>query len=97
MDKGMTIQQIQSLLDKQSLCIGSVINVRDIEDNKVIVKLSGTCSGCPGAQITVKESIETVITEKFPFIEEVILETSVDDELLAFAKQLLNHGKLVST
>ncbi|MCH1982273.1 NifU family protein [Ruminococcus sp. OA3] len=83
------IREIQGLLDKQSLCTGSVIKVQSVADNKVIVRMLGTCSGCPSAQLTVKESVETAIIKEYPFVEEVILDTSVSDDLLSFAKKLL--------
>ena len=85
------IREIQSLLDKQPLCAGSVIKVQGVEENKVIVRLLGACSGCPSAQLAVKESIKTAIIKEYPSVEDVILDTSVSDDLLSFAKKLLKN------
>ena len=37
----------------------------------LLVKLTGTCQGCPMAQITLKEGIETHLKEKIPAIKKV--------------------------
>ena len=42
------------------------------EDNSVRVRLSGACSGCPGAQMTLKMGVERLLKEKIPEIKEVI-------------------------
>lgn len=87
------IQELEEVLTGQLTCSGSSVKIMEMDDKKVILKLLGTCKGCPGAQITVKDTIETVINEQLPEIEEVILDTSCDEELLTFARQLLSRGK----
>jgi len=41
-------------------------------DNNVKVRLQGACSGCPGAQMTLKMGIERLLKEKIPEVKEVI-------------------------
>lgn len=41
-------------------------------DNNVRVRLQGACSGCPGAQQTLKMSVERMLKEKLPEVKEVI-------------------------
>ncbi len=41
-------------------------------DNTVRVKLQGACSGCPGAQMTLKMGVERLLKEKIPEVKEVI-------------------------
>ena len=42
------------------------------EDNTVRVRLQGACSGCPGAQMTLKMGVERLLKEKIPETKEVI-------------------------
>jgi len=41
-------------------------------DNSVRVRLLGACSGCPGAQMTLKMGVERLLKEKIPEVKEVI-------------------------
>lgn len=54
------------------------------------VRLTGACSACPSAQYTVEDVVKTVIMEHLPEVEDVILETSVSDDLLDMARKILN-------
>jgi len=42
------------------------------EDNTVRVRLQGACSGCPGAQMTLKNGIERLLKERVPEVKEVV-------------------------
>lgn len=42
------------------------------DDNTVKVRLRGACSGCPGAQMTLKQGVEQLMKEKIPELKEVI-------------------------
>ena len=42
------------------------------EDNTVKVRLQGACSGCPGAQQTLKMGVERLLKEKLPEVKEVV-------------------------
>ncbi len=44
------------------------------DDNNVKVRLQGACSGCPGAQMTLKMGVERLLREKIPEIKDVIAE-----------------------
>ncbi len=41
-------------------------------DNTVKVRLRGACTGCPGAQMTLKQGVERLMKEKLPEVKEVI-------------------------
>jgi len=41
-------------------------------DNNVRVRLQGACVGCPGAQMTLKMGIESLLKERIPEVNEVI-------------------------
>jgi Fe-S cluster biogenesis protein NfuA len=51
---------------------GGDCEVIDVKDNKVYLKLSGGCRGCPGARMTIKYGVERIIRENFPEVQEVI-------------------------
>ncbi len=51
---------------------GDVELVAVDDDNNVNVRLLGACSGCPGAQMTLKMGIERLLKEKIPEVKEVI-------------------------
>jgi len=42
------------------------------QDNTVKVRLKGACSGCPGAQMTLKMGVERLLKEQVPQVKEVI-------------------------
>jgi Fe-S cluster biogenesis protein NfuA len=50
---------------------GGDIELVDVEDNVVKVKLKGACAGCPGAMMTLKFGVERKIKEAVPEIERV--------------------------
>lgn len=47
-----------------------LVSVED--DNTVKVKLQGACSGCPSAQMTLKQGVEKMMKEKLPEVKEVV-------------------------
>jgi len=51
---------------------GGDIELVDVTDGKVQVKLRGACAGCPGAQMTMKMGVERFLKEKVAGIKEVI-------------------------
>lgn len=51
---------------------GDIELVGTNEDYTVKVRLQGACSGCPGAQMTIKQGIERLLKEKIPEVKEVI-------------------------
>ena len=51
---------------------GDIELVGTDDDNTVRVRLKGACSGCPGAQMTLKHGIERILKENLPELKEVI-------------------------
>jgi len=51
---------------------GGDIQLIDIEEGVVKVRLSGACSGCPMSSMTMKFGVETAIKEMVPEVKEVI-------------------------
>jgi len=51
---------------------GGAIELVDVDNDKVFIKLTGGCQGCSSSQTTVKQGIETLIKQNFPEIKEII-------------------------
>ena len=52
---------------------GGDIELIGVDDDKnVSVRLQGACSGCPGAQMTLKSGVERILRQELPEIKEVI-------------------------
>jgi Fe-S cluster biogenesis protein NfuA len=51
---------------------GGDVELVDVNDGVVKLKLKGTCAGCPMATITLRNGIERVLKEQIPELEEVV-------------------------
>ena len=51
---------------------GGGATVVKVEDGKVYVELEGGCRGCPGARMTMKSGIESLLKEEIPAVKEVV-------------------------
>lgn len=68
-------EQVQAALEKLRPMLqadGGDIELVEVADGKVKVKLRGACAGCPGAQMTMKMGVERFLKEKVEGIKEVI-------------------------
>ena len=82
---------VEDFIRPQLKIHGGDIRINSIIDKIVRITLTGNCHGCPSAQITTEEIVEEILKEKLGYsIDGVILVNQVDEELLSFAKQLLN-------
>jgi Fe-S cluster biogenesis protein NfuA len=50
---------------------GGDVELIDVQDGIVSVKLTGACGGCPMSQMTLKQGIERAIREAVPGIKAV--------------------------
>jgi len=51
---------------------GGDVELVDVNEGVVSLKLKGACSGCPMATMTLQHGIERVLKERIPEIKEVI-------------------------
>ncbi len=65
----------------------------DIKDKTVYIKMNGACGACPSSQITLETIIEAAIKEEIPEIEGVSLYKGVSDDMLDFAKKLIEKER----
>lgn len=49
--------------------------VTKVEHGVVFIELEGGCKGCPGARMTMKNGIETLLKERVPAVKEVVDDT----------------------
>lgn len=51
---------------------GGDVELVDVEDGVVKVKLTGACGGCPMSQMTLKMGIERQLKKEIPEVKEVV-------------------------
>jgi Fe-S cluster biogenesis protein NfuA len=67
--------QVQEVIDKLRPFIqrdGGDLDLVDIEDGIVKVRLMGACGSCPSSTITLKAGIERALMEEIPEVKEVV-------------------------
>lgn len=68
-------EQIEKILDKirpSLMADGGNVELVDVEDGTVKVRLTGACGGCPMSQMTLKMGIERLLKQELPEIKEVV-------------------------
>lgn len=55
---------------------GGEVNFLEYNDGKVLLELSGACSGCAGSTMTLKHGVENMLKEMVP---EVLVVEGMDD------------------
>ena len=68
-------EKVEKVLDKvrpSLMADGGNVELVDVEDGVVKVRLTGACGGCPKSQMTLKIGIERVIKQEIPEIKEVV-------------------------
>lgn len=92
---GISIKEIEKVLDERvrpDLSLhGGNIRIEKLEDGVLHVRMLGQCSGCPSAELTMENLVDTELKEAFPELKQVVLVTGVSDELIAAAKEMLNR------
>jgi Fe-S cluster biogenesis protein NfuA len=51
---------------------GGNVEIIDLDNDKLFVRLSGGCQGCSSSKATLKDGIQTLVKQNFPMITEVI-------------------------
>ena len=51
---------------------GGDVELVDVNEGVVSLKLKGTCDGCPMAAMTLRNGIERVLKEQIPDVKEVV-------------------------
>lgn len=67
-------EQVQEVLNKLRPFLqrdGGDVELVDIEDGIVKVRLTGACGSCPSSTITLKAGIERALLEEVPGVKEI--------------------------
>jgi len=59
------------------------------EDKIAKIRMTGACASCPGAQMTLQNVVREIIMDNCDGVDDVILDTSVSEELMEEAKRFL--------
>lgn len=68
-------EKVEEILDKIRPSLhadGGDVELVDVVDNVVKVRLTGACGGCPMSKMTLKMGIERILKKDLPGIKEVI-------------------------
>jgi Fe-S cluster biogenesis protein NfuA len=67
--------EVQAALERVRpalLADGGDVQLVDVKDGVVSVRLTGACSGCPMSAMTLKSGIERVLKEQVPGVKDVV-------------------------
>ena len=91
-------EDIEAVLDEHVRPLlgshGGDMEIVEVEDGIVRFKLKGKCAGCPAADLTTEELIQTALTEPLPYVKKAVLVQDISQELLDEARSILKmrHG-----
>lgn len=71
----MNDKKVEEVLNKirpQLMMDGGNVELVEVNDGTVKVRLTGACGGCPMASITLKMGIEKILKQELPEIKEVV-------------------------
>ena len=70
------IRQVEKIFDDQIrpalAAHGGSVEIIDIDNDKLFLKLTGGCQGCASSTATLKDGIERLVKQHFPDIQEVV-------------------------
>ncbi len=69
---------------------GGDLSIISFEEGILRIKLHGACSTCPSAQLTMEETVKAALDG---LVEDVFVVTTINDDLLNYAKTILNTHK----
>lgn len=76
------IRQVEKVFDEQIrpalAAHGGDVEIIDIENDKLYLKMTGGCQGCASSQATLSDGIARLVKQHFPEIEEVVDVTNHD-------------------
>lgn len=68
---------------------GGNIRIEKLEGQSVYVRMTGQCSGCPSASLTMEKLVESELKKAFADLEKVVLISGVSDAMLDEARAIL--------
>ena len=67
-------EKVQAAIDKIRPTLqadGGDVELVDVQDGEVTVRLQGACRGCPMSQVTLKDGIEKFLKKEIPEVKSV--------------------------
>lgn len=92
-------ERVEKVLDekvRQQLALHhGNLDVLNIEDGVVRIRLLGQCAGCPSAYLTIEQLIYNELAAAIPEIQQVVMVQDVSDELWEEARKIMRgeYGK----
>ena len=71
----MTRENVEAVLDKIRPSLmrdGGNVELVDVNDGTVQLRLTGACAGCPMSTMTLKMGIERILKQEIPEVKEVV-------------------------
>ncbi len=68
-------EKVEQVLDKIRPSLqadGGDVELVDVDEGVVKVRLTGACGGCPMSQMTLKMGIERILKKEIPEVQEVV-------------------------
>lgn len=66
------VEQVLNKIRSGLMADGGNIDLIDIKDNVIYVKLKGACGTCPMATLTLKNWVEKTLKSEIPEVKEVV-------------------------
>ncbi len=66
------VEEVLNKIRPQLMVDGGNVELVEVDDGTVKVKLTGACSGCPMATMTLKMGIEKILKQEIHEIKEVV-------------------------
>jgi Fe-S cluster biogenesis protein NfuA len=66
------VQEVLNVIRPSLQADGGDVELVDVKDGIVSVKLKGACAGCPMSTMTLKQGIERFLKEKIASVKEVV-------------------------
>jgi Fe-S cluster biogenesis protein NfuA len=68
-------EKVEAVIEKirpALIADGGNVELVDVRDGIVSVRLTGSCAGCPMSTMTLKNGIERLLKEEIPDVKEVV-------------------------
>ena len=66
------VEEVLNKIRPQLMADGGNVELVEVNEGTVKVRLTGACSGCPMATMTLKMGIERILKQEIPEIKEVV-------------------------
>jgi Fe-S cluster biogenesis protein NfuA len=66
------VEEILNMIRPSLEADGGDVELVDVDDGVVKLKLTGACAGCPMSTMTLKSGIERILKQEIPEVKEVV-------------------------